>query len=371
VILAHPRSHGGIVSLALTGDGRLADAVPLARVAKVAIAATDCFLFCPGALAEGAAAGHEWARFFALLDGVLAPAREGFAPLRLGLSWPSPPFPSAPPWLLRDLCAAEIPRSPEEEAELDALARLLAHADRAVPSLSALHALAFWVMRRRATEVGERFGRERLAPLWRALAPAPRLHLIGHACGASLVTAMVLGGVRPASLTLLRAAFSAFAFAPEVPGFDRPGFHHRLLAERRIDGPVVVLRSERDPGLDAFYGAIGGRAALAGRGGGGPRPGHRARRAAVVAASALGAVGARGVGAPELGLRTAQRTGIPQYPIVNVDGSGLARSGVGWPAARGDILRREIAMLAALAAGLLVGGPHGARPVPRNPRFER
>jgi pimeloyl-ACP methyl ester carboxylesterase len=75
-------------------------------------------------------------------------------------------------------------------------------------------------MKRRAGEVGERFAREWVAPLWRALSRPPRLHLIGHSFGATLVTSMALGGVRPASLTLLLAAFSAFAFAPSIPWHD-------------------------------------------------------------------------------------------------------------------------------------------------------
>jgi hypothetical protein len=398
-----PAARRESLALSLTGDGRLADAIQLARVASAAATASDCFLFCPGGLEDGAEARHDWARFFALLDGALAPAREQIAPLRLGLHWPSRPFPPLPPrpdapatglWpevgrrvatpargrggrhrgleLLRDLGAAEIPRSPEEEAELDALAGLLARAERTAPPVSPFQALTFWVMKRRATDVGERFGRECLVPLWRALAPPPRLHLIGHAVGASLVTAMVLGGVRPASLTLLRAPFSAFAFAPEVPGFDRPGFHYRLLAERRIDGPVVVLRCDGDPGLGAFYRAIGEPGDIAGHGARDARRlSGRRGRADIVAASALGAVGARGVGAPELDLLDAPHTGIPRYPIVNVDGSGAMRPRARWATAPGDVFPREVATLAALAAGLLVGGPDGARTPPRDPRFDR
>jgi hypothetical protein len=76
-------------------------------------------------------------------------------------------------------------------------------------------------MKRRAGDVGERLGRECLAPLWRSLSRAPRLHLVGHSFGAKLVTSAVLGGARLESLTLLLGAFSAFAFAPEIPRFDR------------------------------------------------------------------------------------------------------------------------------------------------------
>ena len=393
---APPRRGLDILPVTLTRDGRLANKIQLERVAKAAASATDCFLFCHGWLYDEAEAQRESARFFALLDGVLAPLRERIVPLRLGLHWPSKPFAGAGVarggvapglWpelerhvadgsrgrrshadraILRDLCAAEIPRSAEEEAELDALARHLTRAERergALP-ISPLHALSFWVMKRRAGEVGERFGREWVAPLWRSLSRPPRLHLIGHSFGAKLVTSMALGGARPASLTLLLAAFSAFAFAPSVPGFRRPGFYYPVLAERRVDGPIVVLRSDHDAALGTFYRRVTGSGEVDRAAG---RKAGRFDRVATVAASALGAVGARGVGAPEVDLLAVQRIGIPQYPIVNVDGSRVVTAGEALLGAHRDIFHREIAMLAAMAGGLLVGGPDGARPVPVDP----
>jgi hypothetical protein len=175
---------------------------------------------------------------------------------------------------------------------------------------------------------------------------------------------MALGGVRPASLTLLLAAFSAFAFAPSVPGFRRPGFYYPVLAERRVDGPIVVLRSDHDTALGILYRKITGSAEVDRAGG---KKAGRFDRMATVAASAMGAVGARGVGAPEVDLVAVQRTGIPQYPIVNVDGSRVVRAAEALRGAHGDIFHREIATLVAMAAGLLVGGPDGLRPVPVDP----
>ncbi len=395
---APPRRGRDIVGVTLTKDGRLADTRQLERLAKGAEPATDCFVFCHGWLYDEAEAQQESARFFAVLDGVLAPLRERVMPLRVGLHWPSKPF--AEPqltrealptgfWpelerhfrnrsrrrgsagdlvLLRDLCAAEIPKSPEEEAELNALARHMVRRRRGALPISPFHGLSFWVMKRRAGEVGERFGREWMAPLWRSLSRPPRLHLVGHSFGAKLVTSMVLGGARPASLTLLLAAFSAFAFAQSIPGYRRPGFYYPVLAEQRVGGPIVVLRSNHDTALGTFYRTITGSGEVdrAGRRHLGPRPG-RPRRAEVVAASALGAVGARGVGAPQVELRDVQQIGIPQYPIVNVDGSSVVKASEFLVGAHRDILHREIAVLAGMAAGLLVGGPDGARPAPLNP----
>ena len=366
--------------LTLTTDGRLARSVELERLARAAEGATDCFLFCHGWLYDEAEARQEAGRFFALLETVLAPLGDRIAPLRVGLHWPSKPFADPDPspgateqglWpelerrargpkrggrsplagLLLDLCRAEVPASPEEEAELGLLLRRLTTPEppRGALPISPLHALSFWMMKRRAGEVGERLGRERLAPLWSACSRPPRLHLVGHSFGAKLVTSAVLGGAPAESLTLLLGAFSAFAFAPKIPRFARPGLYGRLLAERRVRGPIVVLRSDHDAALATFYRAL-------------TEP---------VATSALGAVGARGVGAPELDLFDVQQTGIPEYPIVNVDGSRVVRARDPLLGAHRDIFHREVAALVAMAAGLIVGGPEGARPLPIDPLLER
>ena len=395
--------------MTLTKDGRLANEAQVARLEKFAASATDCFVFCHGWLYDEAEARQDAARFFTLLDGVLEPLRERVVPLRVGLHWPSKPFADPEltrgaaddglwPWLerragdgsrrrhmtnglrgragdsnlalLRDLGASEIPRSPEEEAELDLLARRLAGAERGGFSVSPFQALSFWTMKRRAGDVGERLGRECLAPLWRSLTRAPRLHLVGHSFGAKLATSAVLGGARPESLTLLLGAFSAFAFAPEIPRFDRPGFYHRVLAERQVQGPIVVLRSDHDTALATFYSTLTGSDEVGRRRDGARGPGRRTLTKPV-ATSALGAVGARGVGAPELDLVDVQRTGIPDYRIVNVDGSRVVRASEAFVGAHRDIYRREVATLAAMAAGLLVGGPEGARPRPLDPLAAR
>jgi hypothetical protein len=392
-----------VLPLTLAKDGRLANEAQVERLARGAASATDCFVFCHGWLYDEVEAREDAARFFALLDGALAPLGERVVPLRVGLHWPSKPFadpeltrgaPDGGLWpelerrvgdgsrqrhvmndsrgrasafaLLRNLCAAEIPRSPEEEAELNALGRRLAGSERGGLSISPFHALSFWAMKRRAGDVGERLGRECLAPLWRSLSRAPRLHLVGHSFGAKLVTSAVLGGARLESLTLLLGAFSAFAFAPEIPRFDRPGFYHRVLAERQVHGPIVVLRSDHDTALATFYSTLTGGGDVGRRRDGAPGPGRRSLTEPV-ATSALGAVGARGVGAPELDLVDVQRTGIPEYPIVNVDGSRVVRAKDAFVGAHRDIYHREVATLVAMAAGLLVGGPEGARPRARDP----
>jgi hypothetical protein len=394
-MIGAPTSHStrDPVFLALTRDGRVRDEAVFERLERRARGATDAFVFCHGWLYDEAEARHEAARFFALLDGALLTLGQRVHPLRIALHWPSKPFADASTrdpgtgglWaelerlaahasrvaisseqlarLLSDLSSAEVPQGPEDEAELDGLLHRLRDGDqRGGLPITPLQALSFWVMKRRAGDVGERFGRERLGPFWHALPSAgPRLHLIGHSFGAKLLTSAVLGGLSPQSLTLLLAAFSAFSFAPAVPGFDRPGFYHRVLGEQWVRGPIVVLRSVHDHALDVLYPRVAtnvDRGTVQSSGATG-RIGHTAR---AVARSALGAVGARGVNAPEVELLEAQTIGIPRRPIVNVDGSRVVCAQVPFLGAHRDIHHQEVATLILLAAGLLEGGPEGVRP---------
>ncbi|MBI4611402.1 MAG: hypothetical protein HY726_20620 [Candidatus Rokubacteria bacterium] len=378
-----------VLLLTLTRDGRVADPTALEKIEQGLPSVTDCFLFCHGWLNDRAEAREGAARFFGALERWLQKLRDRVAPLRLALHWPSKPF--ADPelargalddglWpelerlllasptrtetqalrrLLRELIEAEIPLAPEEEAELDRLLRLLSES-RGALFVTPFQALSFWVMKRRAGQVGERFGRERWAPLWERLRSRPRLYLIGHSFGAKLVSSMVLGGARPTSLVLLQAAFSAFAFAPQVPGYNRPGFYHRVLAERHVAGPIVAVRSVHDTALRVLYPLVTGSGQV-------DRGGRGLRTRTTVARSAMGAVGALGVGATEVELRLTQRIGIPLLPVVNVDGSAVVRASELLVGAHLDIYHREVAALVLLAGGLLQGHPEGLRPRPVTP----
>src|SRR5439155_13967326 len=86
-----------------------------------------------------------------------------------------------------------------------------------------------------------------------------------------------------------------------------------------------------------------------------------------VATSALGFVGARGVGAPEVDLVDAMTIGIPRYRIVNADGSRVVQARHWLLGAHRDIHHQEIATLVLLGARLLEPGPDGLRPRRLNP----
>ena len=240
-----------IFSLSLAKDGRLPNDRAFSQIQRLLPGCTDCFVFCPGWLDDPAETNQQAARFFALLENAMRPLGDRTSPLWVALHWPSRPFgrdtrdglneglwPELSRHLLRmsrsrlgiftrllmDLCGLEVPLSPEEACELDGLRRRL---DEARPfdatRLANLNALRFWVMKRRAGDVGERFGREHWAPFWGAQAgDRHRLHLIGHSFGATLLTSSVLGGICPQSLTLLLGAFSAFALRPRFPAWLAP-----------------------------------------------------------------------------------------------------------------------------------------------------
>ena len=383
-----------VLLLPLTRDGRLVDPRALDAIQERLPTATECFLFCHGWLTDQTEARQGAERFFTHLDDALRPLGERVRALRVAVHWPSKPFADPGPesrsvrdevWpellgglghlarsrpgllaqLVGPLCEAEVPLGPEEELELDALLRQVRDgALRGGSTLAPLHALSFWLMKRRAGQVGERLARELLAPALTVLGDkAPRFHLIGHSFGAKLIASAVLGGLRPDSLMLLLAAFSAFAFAEEVPTTKRPGVYRRVVTERLVAGPIVALRSDHDRVLGRLYPAVtcGWQVDRAAHD---PRRLERARE--VVARSAMGAVGARGVGAPELDLITAQATGLPRG-VVNVDGSRVVTKSEWLVGAHRDIYHDEIATLVLLAAGVLTGGPEGARPRPLSP----
>jgi len=389
-----------MILIPLMRDGRPAQPRALDALEGRLPGSSDCFLFCHGWLYDEAEARADAERFFAHLDGALRPLGDRVAALRVAVHWPSKPFtePEAGdrnsaealrPELLRGLgdlarsqpgllgrlvaglIETEVPLGPEEELELDALLRRIrdgaARGDsgRGGALLSPLHALSFWLMKRRAGQVGERLGRELVAPLFAALGDkAPRLHLIGHSFGAKLLASAVMGGLGPQSLVLLLAAFSAFAFAEEVPGTRRPGYYRPVLAGRRLTGPLVALRSVHDRALHSLYPAVTGggeidRAAA--------HSGWLGRARDVVARSAMGAVGACGVGAPDLDLVDVQRTGLPRCAAINVDGSRVVTRTEWLIGAHRDIYHAEIATLVLMAAGLLAGSPAGARRRPLSP----
>lgn len=110
----------------------------------------------------------------------------------------------------------------------------------------------YFLMKERAGKVGAALGGE-LLRLHQAL-PDVRIHLAGHSFGARLVTAAAQAsapeGTPPylASMTLVQAAFSHNAFAPQ-------GGFRDVLTRRLVRGPILVTHSKHDQAVGLGYAA--------------------------------------------------------------------------------------------------------------------
>lgn len=148
---------------------------------------------------------------------------------------------------------------------------------------------AAYALRVLAGQIGEKG----LAPLlqqWAADLPSLRFHLCGHGFGARLVIAAAQAADDPPveTLTLLQAAVSQFAFTANVLA-GQDGAFRRVVAHRRIRGPILVTRSQHDAVLIRTYALASRLAAPSGAGSG----------SFASLYGALGTHGARKLGAAE------------------------------------------------------------------------
>ncbi|MFI0826674.1 serine-threonine protein kinase [Streptomyces roseolus] len=206
----------------------------------------------------------------------------------------------------------------------------------------ALRQAAYYVMKRRAGQVGERGLGPLLAEVARA-APGLRVHLVGHSMGARLVAYALRGlpgALRPVrSMTLLQGAFSHYAFAARLPHApDRSGALRDM--QLRVRGPVVACHSHHDAALGVLYPL----ASLAARDSAsltGPLGRIAARDPRW---GAIGWDGVQGVpGAPRRMLATVLRDGVPASGCVSVDTAEAVRS-------HSDVRRPELARVVVSAA---------------------
>jgi hypothetical protein len=134
-------------------------------------------------------------------------------------------------------------------------------ADFFTPLLSAgrnlLNFTTYYEMKDRAGQVGRVLG-----PLLAEHAIGrTRVHLAGHSFGGRLLSAAAVAAPQHgvASISLLQAAFSHYAFAKDwEPGKD--GAYRAVLADRKVDGPVVVTHTRNDRLVGIAY-AIASRIA--------------------------------------------------------------------------------------------------------------
>jgi hypothetical protein len=208
--------------------------------------------------------------------------------------------------------------------------------------LGPLRQLSFWTMKKRGQTVGESGLHDFLRRIQEEV-PAVRVHLMGHSFGCVVMSSMLCGPggaghlVRPvASFVLVQGAMSLWSWSPDIPVEPgTPGYCHRILAQRRVLGPVVTTRSHHDRAVGFLYPIAAGAARQVAFGEDLPLYG------------ATGAFGLQGVGNVD---------DIPMLPatgmysllagrLYNVDASEYVRKGGGISGAHSDIDGPEVAHL--------------------------
>jgi hypothetical protein len=143
--------------------------------------------------------------------------------------------------------------------------------------LGPLRQLSYWTMKKRGRDIGEGGMHNFLKQLQQATAARNvRLHLMGHSFGTIVVSGMVGGpnaqGQLPRavdSVALVQGAVSLWCYAANIPFTGAgSGYFSRILADRRIRGPLLTTRSKFDYAVGRFYplaSRIRGSAAFAGQ----------------------------------------------------------------------------------------------------------
>lgn len=211
--------------------------------------------------------------------------------------------------------------------------------------LSPLRQLSFWKMKDRARRFGESGGFQLLGDLQRAV-PSERdvrFHLMGHSFGCIVISATLAGPggrgqmVRPVhSVALVQGALSLWSYASDVPcAPGQPGYFHRIIADRRVNGPIITTQSEYDTAVGRWY----------------PLAAGAARQVSFAPAElpkygALGGFGVRGPGptVTDLTMRPADAVyGFEPGQVYNLESSAVICEGGGASGAHNDIAKPEVA----------------------------
>jgi hypothetical protein len=221
--------------------------------------------------------------------------------------------------------------------------------------LSVLRQLSFWKMKKRARLFGESGGFRLLAGLQDAAGDrGVRFHLMGHSFGCIVVSAMLAGprggGALPrpvSSLTLVQGAFSLWSYCSDIPyAPGRAGYFHSLVADGRVDGPIIATQSRFDTAVGRWYPIAAGVG-----------PGDQVSfdlEAEPPKHGAVGALGARGPGfeVEFVKMRPVEAPyGFEAGTVYNVEASEIIREGGGFSGAHSDITHPEVAHAVWEAAG--------------------
>jgi hypothetical protein len=221
--------------------------------------------------------------------------------------------------------------------------------------LGVLRTLSFWRMKDRARRFGETAGSKLLARMMQAAPRDVRFHLMGHSFGCVVMSATLAGPggrgrvARPVeSLALVQGALSIWSYCDDIPfAKGQPGYFYKVVADRRVRGPIVSTQSVFDTAVGRWY----------------PLGAGVARQVAFSTPGELpkyGAVGAHGMRGP--GVDATDLSLLPvggEYAftpgrVYNLECSGVVRNMEGSGGAHSDICHPELAHAvwqAALAAG--------------------
>jgi hypothetical protein len=218
--------------------------------------------------------------------------------------------------------------------------------------LDPLRVLSFWKMKDRARVFGERGGFEIINALQQNTDPSrTRFHLMGHSFGCVVVSSIIAGVPnrsalpRPVdSLALIQGALSHWSYCSSVPGTSgQPGYYHRILAERKVRGPIITTQSRFDLAIGVWYQkAAGIRRELVFD----PFNPHSVDDSHLPKYGGLGSFGARGsdVSAQPLELLNPDADyALKAGTVYNFESSRFIREGGGISGAHSDIAHPEVA----------------------------
>jgi len=207
-----------------------------------------------------------------------------------------------------------------------------------------LRTLSFWRMKDRARWFGETAGATMLARMMQAAPRNLRFHLMGHGFGCIVMSATLAGPrgrghlARPVeSLALIQGALSIWSYCDDIPSVPgQPGYFHKVLADRRVRGPVLATQSVFDSATGKWY----------------PLGAGVARQVAFAAPGELpkfGAVGSHGIRGPGTNatdISILPATGDYRFEpgkVYNLESSEVIKNGSGRGGAHNDICHPEMA----------------------------
>jgi hypothetical protein len=218
-----------------------------------------------------------------------------------------------------------------------------------------LRTLSFWKMKDRARWFGELVGSKLLACMMQAAPRHLRFHLMGHSFGCIVMSATLAGPrgrgrvARPVeSLALIQGALSIWSYCDDIPATPgQPGYFYKVLADKRVRGPVLSTQSVFDSATGKWYplgAGVAGQVAFA-------APGELPKYGAVGSHGIRG----RGTNAADVAVLPANADyKFESGKVYNLESSEIIKNATGRGGAHSDICHPELAHAvwqAALTAG--------------------